>query len=85
MLVTCLAAGWAMQWESGSGESMKYRGLPFAWLAQTDVVGIEYYRWPGLAADIAIWLAVIAAVGLLTQRLAGRAPSALAGKDKDSF
>ena len=75
MLVACLGAVVAMQREVGGSESMRYRGFPFAWLAQTDVVGVEYYRWPGLVADIIIWCAVIAAVGLLTQRLTRRPPS----------
>ena len=73
MVITAVATTVAMLWfDGGSGT----RGYPFAWYWWTDVsvLGSPFsgYRWPGLIADIVIWLSVTIAFGLFVERITQR-------------
>jgi len=73
LLATVLATLVMLDVHGGFGG---HQGFPFAWHWWTDVIiegrPVGGYRWGGLAVDIVIWCAVVAALGLLVERVTGR-------------
>ena len=75
-MVLATAAATVIMLRFDGGGFAGQQGFPFAWYWWTDVSmngsPTRGYRWPGLVADVVIWVVVIISFGLLVERIAQR-------------